>query len=72
MFSEINFQFEDQIAEANKVVSRITIHARHTDGKPISVRFIDIAVVVDGKVREEWGIVDSLSMMRQLGLIPAS
>lgn len=41
-------------------------------GKPIELRGITIWRVVDGKIREEWSAFDQLSMMRQLGLLPAS
>ncbi|MBM3263525.1 MAG: ester cyclase [candidate division Zixibacteria bacterium] len=40
-------------------------------GKPINVWLIVISRFVDGKIAEEWELPDALSMMQQIGLIPA-
>jgi predicted ester cyclase len=71
-FPDIDFKFEDQIAEADKVVSRITIRGTHASGKPVTIGFIDIVTIVDGRVVAEWGVADSLGLMRQLGMLPPS
>jgi steroid delta-isomerase-like uncharacterized protein len=70
--------FEDQIAEGDKVVSRMTSRATHVGefqgvpptGKRIAVTGIWIDRVVDGKIVERWGQVDMLGVMQQLGVIP--
>lgn len=41
-------------------------------GKPLSGRGITIWRIVDGKITEEWSAFDQLSIMQQLGLLPAS
>jgi predicted ester cyclase len=71
--------FEDQVAEADKVVSRMTSSATHTGefqgipptGRRITVMGIWIDRVADGKIVERWGAVDMLGVMQQLGVIPA-
>jgi predicted ester cyclase len=41
-------------------------------GKQVEVRLIDIMRFDDdGLVREHWGVADMLSLMQQLGVIPA-
>jgi predicted ester cyclase len=41
-------------------------------GNPVSVNLIDITRFGhDGLAREHWGVADLLSMMQQLGVIPA-
>jgi steroid delta-isomerase-like uncharacterized protein len=40
-------------------------------GKKAELAGITIWRIVDGKIKEEWSAFDQLSMMRQLGLIPA-
>jgi steroid delta-isomerase-like uncharacterized protein len=71
--------FEDQIAEGDKVVTRLTLHAVHTgevQGMPATGRQIAIAQTTmhrirDGKIVEVWVSSDDIGMMRQLGLMPS-
>lgn len=77
-FPDEETNFEDQIAEGDKVVSRMTSQATHTGefqgipptGKKITVTGIWIDRVVDGKIVERWGQVDMLGVMQQLGAVP--
>lgn len=39
-------------------------------GKDVTVEFIHIFRIADGKIAERWGIVDAMSLMMQLGAIP--
>jgi steroid delta-isomerase-like uncharacterized protein len=41
-------------------------------GKKVELAGITIWRIVDGKIKEEWSAFDQLSMMKQLGLFPAS
>ena len=41
-------------------------------GKKAELAGITIWRIVDGKIKDEWSAFDQLSMMRQLGLIPAN
>lgn len=41
-------------------------------GKKIKARGITIWRIVEGKITEEWSAFDQLSLMQQLGLIPAT
>jgi steroid delta-isomerase-like uncharacterized protein len=71
--------FEDQIAEGDKVVTRLTLHAVHTGefqgmpatGKQIVVPQIAIHRIQNGKIVEVWVSSDDISMMQQLGLMPS-
>jgi len=40
-------------------------------GKKAELAGITIWRIVDGKIKEEWSAFDQLSMMKQLGLLPA-
>lgn len=40
-------------------------------GKPVELRGITIWRIAGGRIREEWSAFDRLSMMQQLGLLPA-
>jgi predicted SnoaL-like aldol condensation-catalyzing enzyme len=73
------FTIEDLIAEGDRVVVRWTNSGRHvgdflgaapTD-RPYAMAGIDIYRVESGRLAEHWHVVDQLSMLQQLGLIPA-
>lgn len=71
--------FEDQIAEGDKVATRVTLHAVHTGefqgmpatGKQIAVPQIAIHRIQNGKIVEVWVSSDDIGMMKQLGLMPS-
>lgn len=73
------FTIEELIAEGDRVVVRWTNNGRHvgeflgaapTD-RPYAIAGIDIYRIQDGRLAEHWHVVDQLSMLQQLGLIPA-
>jgi steroid delta-isomerase-like uncharacterized protein len=76
-FTDIHAAIDDMIAEADKVVVFMTVHATHTGefagipptGKRLAVQLMDIFRVADGRVREHWGITDRLAMLQQLGVV---
>jgi steroid delta-isomerase-like uncharacterized protein len=68
---------EDQIAEGDKVVTRLRAKGRHEgelagippSGNEMDVTAIAIHRIKDGKIVEHWSDVDSAALMAQLGLI---
>jgi predicted ester cyclase len=78
-FPDLHFVVEDQLAEGDKVVTRITSTGTFTGslmgmpgtGKSAVVTGILIDRIVDGKVMESWGNFDQLGLFQQIGLIPA-
>jgi predicted SnoaL-like aldol condensation-catalyzing enzyme len=79
-FPDIQFRLEDQIAEGDDVVHRFTARGTHTGefmgipptGKRAEITGINVNRFKDGKVVESWGILDTLSLMQQLGVIPTN
>jgi predicted ester cyclase len=70
---------QDQIAEGDKVVTRVTIRGTHQGeidefgpptGRQIVVKGITISRIEGGKIVEDWDSYDNLSVMQQLGLVP--
>jgi predicted ester cyclase len=67
------------IAEGDKVVIRQTWSGPQIvefigippTGKSVSIGVIEIIRMADGKDMEQWGQMDSMGMMQQLGAIPA-
>jgi steroid delta-isomerase-like uncharacterized protein len=79
-FPDIHWMIEEQVAEAEKVVSRFTMTGTHqgeflgipATGKSVNVWGVVIDVVRDGKFAESRIIMDTLGLMQQLVVIPAS
>ena len=77
-FSDNYYTIEDQIAEGDRVATRVTWRATHTGdfqgysptGKQIEVSGIAIERHKDGKIVERWLNYDQLGVMQQLGLVP--
>jgi steroid delta-isomerase-like uncharacterized protein len=75
-FHDTKVTIDDIIAEGDKVMSRITmsgVHKGELEGMPPtgnSFTFTGFTVfrIVDGKIAEEWEIIDMLGMMTQLGM----
>jgi steroid delta-isomerase-like uncharacterized protein len=78
-FPDLRMEADEVLVSGNKTVTRVTATGTHQGewmgmpptGKSVAVQLIDIMQFDDaGTVREHWGIVDMLSMMQQLGVIP--
>jgi steroid delta-isomerase-like uncharacterized protein len=78
-FSDTRFAIEDQVAEEDRVATRVILRAAHSGGdfqgfpptgKQIAVSGISIERIKDGKIGERRGDSDWWGMMQQLGLIP--
>ena len=75
---EPHFTIEDMIAEDDKVVVRWTNAGTHAgefmgmapSGKRFQIAGIDIHRVDGDRLAEHWHVVDMLSQMQQLGVIP--
>jgi ketosteroid isomerase-like protein len=69
----------DQVAEGDLVVTRIRARGRFAEdlgpipatGGPLDVTATAIYRVDDGRLTEHWGETDSLTLMQQLGVLPA-
>jgi len=71
---------EDMVAEEDKVVVRTIFNGTHKadmqgipgTGRTVSMTGITIFRLDNGRITEGWLLNDNLSMMQQLGLMPAS
>jgi steroid delta-isomerase-like uncharacterized protein len=79
-FPDLRMDAEDVLTSGDKVVARTratgTNHGEFmgmpATGKAIDVQLIDIIRFGDdGLAHEHWGVVDALTMMQQVGAIPA-
>jgi predicted ester cyclase len=75
---------EDQIAEGDRVVSRLTIRGTQTgplalpnvptmppSGRRFEMTEIRIDRIVDGRIAESWFVYDRLGWFEQLGILPS-
>ncbi|HEX5955630.1 MAG TPA: ester cyclase [Solirubrobacterales bacterium] len=78
-FGGLGFEIEDEIAEGDRVVQRVTMSGRQTGplmgheatGREFAVRHIYIWRIADDKIVEHWGSRDDLGLLGQLGLLPS-
>jgi len=77
-FPDMELPLHDLVAEGEKVLVRLTIHATHTGpfgeleatGRRIEVPVLDLFQIQDDRLVEHWALLDNLGMMRQLGALP--
>ena len=77
-FPDVKFTLEDMVAEGDKVTTRYTVSGTHkgefmgipATGKKFKISGFEIRRLSGGKMVEYWGLMDSLSLMRQLGAMP--
>ena len=78
-FPDLRFNVEQMVADNDRVVSQILMTGTHTGvwlgisptGNHVNLRMITIHRIADGKIVEDWVLVESLGFFRQLGLLPA-
>ena len=76
-FSRAHSVVEDQVAEGDRVVVRLTFTGTHTGtwmgipptGKPVTVKGMALYRLRDGKIVEQWTIGDTLGLLQQLGAV---
>ena len=75
---DLQISIRDLIAEGDRVVAYFIFSGTDTggyldnppSGNPVEYSAIDIFRVRSGRIVERWGIVDTISMMHQIGAIP--
>jgi steroid delta-isomerase-like uncharacterized protein len=78
-FSDLRITIDELLASGDKVIGGFTFAGTHdgelfgipATGRRISVRQIAIYRIQGDRVVEEWEVSDQLSLMQQIGAIPA-
>jgi steroid delta-isomerase-like uncharacterized protein len=79
-FPDMRMDVQDVVASGDKVVARVRYTGTNRGdfmGAPATGRSVDAQLIDifrfgdDGLVHEHWGVMDQLTMMQQLGLVPA-
>lgn len=77
-FPDFHLVIEDQIAEGDKVGTRVTFHGTHQGefrgiaptGKQIEYSGVAIDRIVGGKAVEMWHLANQLALLQQVGATP--
>jgi predicted ester cyclase len=79
-FPDMSMIVEDVLADGDKTVARVRMIGTHEGsfmgivptGATVDVQLIDIMRFdAAGRVCEHWGVTDMLTLMQQLGVVPA-
>jgi steroid delta-isomerase-like uncharacterized protein len=78
-FPNLHGEIKDQFSAGDKVVTRKTFHGTNDGefmgmpptGKKVSFDVIDILRLRNGQFTDHWNVVDAMSLMQQLGAVPA-
>ncbi len=78
-YPDARVTIQDMIAEGDQVVTKKTFAGTNTGefggipatGMRVSVQYVDIMRVREGRIVEHWLSLDQLSWLQQLGVIPA-
>jgi len=73
--SDMKVTLEDMVAEGDKVAVRYKVGCKHTGefmgvpptGKQLAMVGFSIFCIKDGKIVEEWGEMDMMGLMQQIG-----
>ena len=76
-FPDLRFRIEQMIEQGDRVVSQLVLEGTHEGpwmgiaptGKRVQIRMIAIHRIADGKIAEDWVLVESLGFFQQLGLV---
>ena len=78
VFSDQRWEIHNVIGEDDLVAVHATHHGRHTGelmgipptGREVAYDYVHILRFRDGKAVEHWSVRDSMTLMRQLGVLP--
>jgi predicted ester cyclase len=77
-FTGLNVTIEQQFTEGDYVATRTTIRGRHDGelmgapptGRDVEFMGLTISRCSDGRIAEEWELIDAVGLMRQVGALP--
>ena len=77
-FPDLHCTVEDEISAGDKVAAHWTMRGTHKGAflgnlptnRPIVVQGISFARTENGRIAEDWTLIDQMSILQQLGIIP--
>ena len=78
-FPDVRISVNQQVAQADRVATHCTMAGNHQGpwmgipptGRRVHVEMMVIHRVADGKIIEDWVLIESYGLFHQLGLLPA-
>ncbi len=79
VFSDLRWEIHKVIGEGDMVAVYCTLHGRHAGelmgvaptNRPVAFRQVHLVRFQDGRSIEHWAVRDDLTLMRQIGVVPA-
>jgi hypothetical protein len=68
MLQNLSITVEEQMTEGSRVTSRFVVNGT-SFGRRVRFSGITISRFENGRIVEDWSVTDTLSMLRQLGLV---
>lgn len=77
-FPDLRFNIEQMLSEGDRVAMQLLMEGTHqgpwlgipASGKKMQIRMFTIHRVVQGKIVEDWVLVESLGLFQQVGVLP--
>jgi steroid delta-isomerase-like uncharacterized protein len=77
-FPDLRFSIEQMLSEGDRVVTQLLMEGTHqaawlgipASGKKMQIRMFTVHRIVQGKIVEDWVLVESLGLFQQLGVVP--
>lgn len=77
-FPDLRFSIEQMVSEGDRVATQLLMEGTHqgawqgilASGKKVQIWMCTVHRVVQGKIVEDWVLVESLGFFQQLGLVP--
>ena len=77
-FPDLHFTIEQMLSEDDRVAMQLRMEGTHrgawlgipASGKKMQIRMFTVHRVVQGKIVEDWVLVESLGFFQQLGVVP--
>jgi steroid delta-isomerase-like uncharacterized protein len=78
-FPDLKSEVGVMLVDGELVAGQLTFTGTHrgdfmgipATGMPISMKGIDIVRIRDGRAVEHWGVTDMMTLMQQIGMVPA-
>jgi len=77
-FPDLHFSIEQMLSEGDRVVMQLLMEGTHhgawlgipASGRKMQIRMFTVHRVAQGKIVEDWVLVESLGFFQQLGVVP--
>ena len=67
---DLSVAVDHQFTEGDYVATRFTIRGRHVSNNDVEVTGLTVSRCRDGKIEEEWELLDVMSLLAQIGQLP--